>query len=142
MIAFDLECSNGHVFEGWFNNTASFEEQRDKKMISCPFCDDKKPSAGIYQSNGDYRYKCHKCGFGGSVLDVIAKVDGIEVAEVFNRLSGDSRSQRQPPKIYPNIEALKQAVPGEVSEVYQYTNPNSGRRRKRRRCTRYKSGRG
>ena len=40
MIAFDLECSNGHIFEGWFNNTASFEEQRDKKMISCPFCDD------------------------------------------------------------------------------------------------------
>ena len=40
MIAFDLECSKGHIFEGWFNNTASFEEQRDKKMISCPFCDD------------------------------------------------------------------------------------------------------
>ena len=40
MIAFDLECSNGHIFEGWFNNTASFEEQRDKKMISCPFCDE------------------------------------------------------------------------------------------------------
>ena len=40
MIAFDLECSNGHIFEGWFNNTASFEDQKDKRMIICPFCDD------------------------------------------------------------------------------------------------------
>ena len=42
MIAFDLECSKGHSFEGWFNNTPSFEEQKSKKLISCPYCDDTK----------------------------------------------------------------------------------------------------
>ena len=40
MITFDLECSNGHMFEGWFNNTPSFEEQNTKKLISCPYCND------------------------------------------------------------------------------------------------------
>jgi len=40
MIAFDLECSKGHVFEGWFNNIESFEEQGAKKMVSCPYCND------------------------------------------------------------------------------------------------------
>ena len=40
MIAFDMECSNGHTFEGWFNNAQSFEEQNSKKLINCPFCDD------------------------------------------------------------------------------------------------------
>lgn len=40
MIAFDLECSKGHMFEGWFNNTPSFEEQNTKKLISCPSCND------------------------------------------------------------------------------------------------------
>ena len=40
MIAFDLECSQGHIFEGWFNNTQSFEEQNEKKMVSCPYCND------------------------------------------------------------------------------------------------------
>lgn len=40
MIAFDLECSEGHIFEAWFNNTQSFEEQRAKGMISCPYCSD------------------------------------------------------------------------------------------------------
>ena len=40
MIAFDLECSQGHIFEGWFNNTQSFEEQSTKKMVNCPYCND------------------------------------------------------------------------------------------------------
>lgn len=40
MIAFDLECSDGHTFEGWFNDTASFEEQSAKGLITCPYCDD------------------------------------------------------------------------------------------------------
>ena len=40
MIAFDLECSQGHIFEGWFNNTQSFEEQNTKKMVNCPYCND------------------------------------------------------------------------------------------------------
>jgi hypothetical protein len=40
LIAFDLECSKGHIFEAWFNNTESFEEQKAKGMISCPYCSD------------------------------------------------------------------------------------------------------
>ena len=40
MIAFDLECSKGHVFEGWFNNIESFEKQEADRMVSCPYCSD------------------------------------------------------------------------------------------------------
>ena len=40
MIAFDLECAEGHGFEGWFDNLQAFEEQNAQKMISCPYCDD------------------------------------------------------------------------------------------------------
>lgn len=42
MIAFDLECSKGHIFEGWFYNLQSFEEQDARHMISCPHCNDSK----------------------------------------------------------------------------------------------------
>jgi hypothetical protein len=38
MIAFDLTCSNGHSFEGWFKDLESFNEQNSKGMITCPFC--------------------------------------------------------------------------------------------------------
>jgi hypothetical protein len=40
MIAFDLECSLGHCFEGWFHNMESFEEQKTKKLVNCPVCND------------------------------------------------------------------------------------------------------
>lgn len=40
MIVFDLECSKGHIFEGWFDSHEAFEEQNAKRMVSCPHCDD------------------------------------------------------------------------------------------------------
>ena len=40
MIVFDLECPNGHLFEGWFDSSESFEEQNSKGLVSCPYCDD------------------------------------------------------------------------------------------------------
>jgi len=40
MIAFDLECSNGHTFEGWFADSSAFEEQLAEGLVSCPTCND------------------------------------------------------------------------------------------------------
>jgi len=40
LIVFDLECASGHRFEGWFHNSASFEEQARKKLVTCPVCED------------------------------------------------------------------------------------------------------
>ncbi len=41
MIVFDLKCGNGHCFEGWFEDSGAYEEQKEKSLISCPVCDDK-----------------------------------------------------------------------------------------------------
>ncbi len=41
MIAFDLECAQGHIFEGWFKNIESFEIQKGQGLITCPYCNDK-----------------------------------------------------------------------------------------------------
>ena len=38
MIAFDLRCSNGHSFEGWFKDLESFNEQNSRGMVTCPSC--------------------------------------------------------------------------------------------------------
>jgi hypothetical protein len=40
MIAFDLKCSKGHTFEGWFKDLESFNGQNSKGMITCPLCKD------------------------------------------------------------------------------------------------------
>ncbi len=39
MIAFDLECCNGHAFEGWFEDSRAFEDQKTRSLIACPLCE-------------------------------------------------------------------------------------------------------
>jgi hypothetical protein len=39
MIAYDLQCANGHTFEGWFEDEKSYKTQQSKKLIACPMCD-------------------------------------------------------------------------------------------------------
>lgn len=38
MIVFDLLCSAGHRFEGWFGSAEDFASQRDGGLLSCPSC--------------------------------------------------------------------------------------------------------
>ena len=38
MIAYDLKCSRGHVFEAWFRDSATFEKQRRGGEAPCPVC--------------------------------------------------------------------------------------------------------
>jgi len=40
MIAYDLQCSQGHTFEGWFEDDKSYDVQKKKGMIACPVCND------------------------------------------------------------------------------------------------------
>lgn len=38
MIHYQLRCSQGHGFEGWFRDSGAFEEQASRKLLSCPEC--------------------------------------------------------------------------------------------------------
>ena len=40
MIAFDLQCSGGHKFEGWFASSSDFDLQQSSGLLACPVCDD------------------------------------------------------------------------------------------------------
>lgn len=38
MILYDLKCGSGHVFEAWFRNSQTFDEQREAQAVACPVC--------------------------------------------------------------------------------------------------------
>ena len=38
MIVFDLQCDQGHPFEGWFDDLKDLETQLKKKLVACPLC--------------------------------------------------------------------------------------------------------
>jgi hypothetical protein len=40
MIAFDLNCSNGHRFEGWFASSEDYSKQQSAGLLACPVCND------------------------------------------------------------------------------------------------------
>ena len=51
MIKFDLVCENEHIFEASFDDTKSFEKQRKKNQIECPFCNSSKISKSVMAPN-------------------------------------------------------------------------------------------
>ncbi len=38
MIRYDLECDNEHGFDGWFKDSAAFDEQAKAGVVVCPSC--------------------------------------------------------------------------------------------------------
>lgn len=40
MILFELQCGEGHRFEGWFRDGAAYEQQAAEGSIECPLCGD------------------------------------------------------------------------------------------------------
>jgi hypothetical protein len=38
MIHYQLRCDQSHAFDGWFNDSASFEKQARRGLIECPEC--------------------------------------------------------------------------------------------------------
>ncbi len=42
MIKYALACDNGHQFESWFQNSAAYDKQVKRKLVTCPICDSAK----------------------------------------------------------------------------------------------------
>jgi len=38
MIRYRLKCKKAHEFDGWFANSAAFDEQVEAGLLSCPRC--------------------------------------------------------------------------------------------------------
>ena len=56
MIAYDLQCRQGHVFEGWFEDDRSYKSQKRKGLLTCPVCNETEvlrvPSTFAIKSTG------------------------------------------------------------------------------------------
>jgi len=38
MIHYDLRCGDGHGFDGWFRDSATFDQQAARGLVECPVC--------------------------------------------------------------------------------------------------------
>jgi hypothetical protein len=47
MIRYTLRCERGHNFESWFQDSAAYDSQIKRKLVSCPTCDSIKVEKAI-----------------------------------------------------------------------------------------------
>jgi hypothetical protein len=47
MIRYALACAKGHAFESWFQNSAAYDKQAKRGLVSCPVCGDSKVEKAI-----------------------------------------------------------------------------------------------
>lgn len=47
MIRFALQCDNGHAFEGWFRDNATYDAQVQAGLVECTHCGSKQVAKAI-----------------------------------------------------------------------------------------------
>lgn len=47
MIVFNLHCTAGHRFEGWFGSARDFASQKKRGLLSCPACGNSTIERGL-----------------------------------------------------------------------------------------------
>jgi hypothetical protein len=47
MIRYALRCENGHNFESWFANSAAYDKQAKRALVTCPICGSAKVEKAI-----------------------------------------------------------------------------------------------
>ncbi len=47
MIRYTLNCDRGHAFESWFQNSAAYDKQAKRSLITCPVCGSPKVDKAI-----------------------------------------------------------------------------------------------
>jgi hypothetical protein len=47
MIRYALNCDEGHAFESWFANSAAYDKQAKRKLVTCPVCGSAKVEKAI-----------------------------------------------------------------------------------------------
>lgn len=47
MIRYSLQCDRGHAFESWFQNSAAYDKQAKRSLVTCPVCDSAKVEKAI-----------------------------------------------------------------------------------------------
>ena len=47
MIRYALQCDHNHEFESWFQNSAAYDKQAKRSLVTCPVCGSAKVDKAI-----------------------------------------------------------------------------------------------
>lgn len=91
----------------------------------CPFHEDHKPSGGIFERDGVWRYKCLACGVGGDVYDIRAKLSETTPGQAIRETTGMPEKTKSDimshfktqPQTFGNLLAIRQFLQAKVGRI-------------------------
>ncbi len=86
----------------------------------CPFHEDSRPSAGIFQSeDGSWHFRCHACKITLDLFDLRAKARGTSLKEVLTGATV-ARNSETKPSVFADLDAIRKAMPGRITSEHPY----------------------
>ena len=91
---------------------------------TCPFHDDNHPSAGIFEQDGIWRFKCQTigCGVGGDIFDIRAKLSSRPLVDVLREARGEKPKTNAKAKVHRDLDDVRRALPGRIVSEHVYAN--------------------
>lgn len=78
MIKYDIKCSNGHVYESWFENSSVCAKLLKNNAVECPICGDTNNSKAIMAPNIPKKGDAPKSDYSQAIDDRQAFVEWVE----------------------------------------------------------------
>lgn len=122
MIHYQLRCSADHHFDGWFRDSAAFDAQAERGLVSCPACGDTAVNRALMAP---------RIKKGGAVVDASGAPDAVPVP---------AAPEKAGVVVPDHVRAMLQKLRAEVERNCDYVGP--GFADEARRIHRGESGRG
>lgn len=95
------------------------------KATKCPFHEDATASAGVYEKDGIWRFKCHGCGVCEDFVGITALIERKKSGDVLKAMHPKKETPKEKPaKAYASVDELCDSIPN-VEARYIYSHPET-----------------
>jgi len=114
VIHYDLRCAGGHAFDGWFRNSAAFDQQAEAGLLACPVCASSQVSRAIMAP---------RLGRGLAAPVPPAAGEGAAAPSAPPAVPAAPMAVQGGPPIPDQVRAVLQRIRAEVEQRCQYVGP-------------------
>jgi len=75
---------------------------------TCPFHDDHRPSGGVYEKDGVWRFRCQACEASGDIYDIRARLSETTPGQAIREATGMPEKTKTQPQTFGNLLAVRQ----------------------------------
>jgi hypothetical protein len=113
MIHYDLRCGGGHAFDGWFRDSATFDQQAARGLVECPVC------GGTAVERALMAPRLSR-GRRGPVIDAAASMEESKAPRVTSDAPAPAATRDPPVPMPDHVRVVLQRIRAEVEQTCTY----------------------